>query len=133
LESIEELAKNINWNNVTLDGLLDFIINESKLLLSSSELQAIVIGEFSRRLREEYFTQENLNLINSNHYKDQIRNDANQQNNMFIKGSSPRKKPMPYKENMSNIILSSNSGKSSFTVDLITKLISMFFIKYNKI
>ena len=51
---MEELIKNIKWNQVSLDGLLDFILNESKILTLSTTLQNIVISEFSRRFKEEY-------------------------------------------------------------------------------
>jgi hypothetical protein len=51
---IEDLIKNINWRSITLDGLLDFILSESKLLLNSHELQNIIITEFSNRFKEEY-------------------------------------------------------------------------------
>lgn len=54
LENVEDLVRNIKWKSISLDGLLDFILSESKLLINSSELQGIVISEFSRRFREEY-------------------------------------------------------------------------------
>ena len=58
-ESIEDLFKMVNWNDVTLDGLLEFILNESKLLLNSSCLQEILINEFRKRFKEEYISSSN--------------------------------------------------------------------------
>ena len=52
-ESIEDLFKMVNWNAVTLDGLLEFILNESKLLLNSSSLQEMLITEFRRRFKDD--------------------------------------------------------------------------------
>jgi hypothetical protein len=102
MEIIEDLVKNVNWNLISLDGLLDFILSESKLLLNSSELQKIVISEFSRRFKDEYLNEEN-NSIDPN-------------SNNTIQKTSPRKK------------ISSNQNNSikhpSFTADLIIKLIS---------
>ena len=53
-ESIEDLFKMVNWNNVTLDGLLEFILNESKLLLNSGSLQEMLTTEFRKRFKEDY-------------------------------------------------------------------------------
>ncbi len=52
-ESIEDLFCAVNWKNVSLDGLLEFILNESKILLTSSVLQEILISEFKRRFKED--------------------------------------------------------------------------------
>jgi len=57
MELAEELFQNVNWMNVSLDGLLDFILNESKLLIGSAELQNIAINEFKRRFKDEYMQQ----------------------------------------------------------------------------
>lgn len=38
---------------MSLDGLLEFILNESKILLTSSVLQEILISEFRRRFRDD--------------------------------------------------------------------------------
>ena len=46
--------KGIQWNLISLDGLLDFILTESKLVLSYSEIQSVVISEFQRRFKEEF-------------------------------------------------------------------------------
>jgi hypothetical protein len=46
----------VNWKNVSLDGLLEFILNESKILLTSSVLQEILISEFKRRFKEDNST-----------------------------------------------------------------------------
>jgi hypothetical protein len=54
LQTIEELVKLVIWEDVTLDGLLEFILNESKLLLNSNFLQEILIGEFRRRFKDEF-------------------------------------------------------------------------------
>ena len=62
MELAEELFQNVNWVNVSLDGLLDFILNESKLLINSSELQNIAINEFKRRFKDEYMLAGNLLL-----------------------------------------------------------------------
>jgi hypothetical protein len=35
--------------------LLEFIINDSKTLLNSNELQKVLIREFQRRFRNEYY------------------------------------------------------------------------------
>jgi hypothetical protein len=54
LEQAEELFQNVKWDKISLDGLLDFILNESKILIGSRELQDIAINEFKRRFRDEF-------------------------------------------------------------------------------
>jgi hypothetical protein len=53
-ETIVDLLKNINWSLISLDGLIDFILNESKILNNNLDLQKILIDEFSSRFKEEY-------------------------------------------------------------------------------
>ena len=52
----------VNWNNVTLDGLLEFILNESKLLLNSGSLQEMLITEFKKRFKEDYNSTNTLEI-----------------------------------------------------------------------
>ena len=91
---------------MSLDGLLDFIINESKILTNSSELQNILVNEFSRRFKEEYnkdtSTSPDRKLITSG-----------SNNNLW---------------NINNLTNNNNTNnkQSSFTYDLIFKLISNF-------
>ena len=62
-ESVEELFNNVKWEDVSLDGLLEFILNESKLLLNSGSLQETLIAQFRKRFKEDNLvmtkTQEN--------------------------------------------------------------------------
>ena len=109
---MEELIKNINWNNVSLDGLLDFIISESKILMSSTSLQNILINEFSKRFKEEY-----ANELNTSPDRKLLTNGSNN--------------PL---RNVNNATSNSNFKQYSFTSDLIFKLISKFknlFLNFN--
>jgi len=103
IDSVIDVAKNINWSAISLDGLLDFIISESKMLLSSTELQNLVIGEFSRRFKEEYL------------------NDDDKENN--ANSITSRKRVSSGSGGGTN---QSNQpkGTQSFTAELIMKLIS---------
>ena len=90
---------------MSLDGLLDFIINESKILTNSNELQNILVNEFSRRFKEEYnkdtSTSPDRKLITSG-----------SNNNLW---------------NINNLTNNNTNNKQgSFTNDLIFKLISNF-------
>ena len=60
-ELIEDMFSNINWKHVSLDGLLEFILNQSKLLLNLNILQEILISEFRSRFKEDSITT----LLNS--------------------------------------------------------------------
>ncbi len=90
---------------VSLDSLLDFIISQSKLLINSSELQSVVISEFSRRFKQEY----------SGNMEEHLEKSMN------IFSQSPKRKNSnpPYPQNSYT-----KSQNYSFTSDLILKLIS---------
>lgn len=117
IENVEELIKNIKWNDVSLDGLLDFIINESKILMSSTALQNILISEFSRRFKEEHAMELNtspdrkLLTSGSNNPAWGLNNNNHNINN--------------------NATSNSNFKGYSFTSDLIFKLISINVINNN--
>lgn len=55
VENVEDLFSSIRWKKISLDGLLEFILNESKFLLSSVRLQEVLVSEFRRRFLEENF------------------------------------------------------------------------------
>jgi len=93
-----EVVKNINWSLISVDGLLDFLISQSKLLINSSDLQEVLISEFSRRFRQEYDIEK-------------LNNNNNSLNNLEM--SLKKKNPN----------LSRESTKS-FTSELVLKLIS---------
>lgn len=88
-----------------MDGLLDFIINESKILMASTALQNILINEFSKRFKEEY----NKELSTSPDRK------------LLTNGSN---NPQPLWNPYNNATSNSNFKQYSFTSDLIFKLIS---------
>ena len=48
----EELLRCVNWNNISLDCLIDFMINESKFLLSNPDLQGFITAEFHERFKQ---------------------------------------------------------------------------------
>lgn len=95
----------VNWSEVTLDGLLEFILNESKLLLNSTSLQEMLIDEFRKRFKEDYITSSNIE--NEGYLSFTLES---------IKMISPKSKSKPK-------LLGQNS-KYSFTGDLVIKLIS---------
>lgn len=127
MEVIEDLVKNVNWPLISLDGMLDFILSESKLLLNSQELQKIVIGEFSRRFKEEYVNEETGTGSGSGNTHNTYNN-----NSVIRSTSSPRKKQSNNSNmgnsmgNMTNMLgnIATNKQNYSFTSDLIVKLIS---------
>jgi hypothetical protein len=104
-ESIEDLFKMVNWNDVTLDGLLEFILNESKLLLNSTCLQEVLINEFRKRFKEDYISSNNLE--NEGIFSLTLES---------IKMISPKSKSKPK--------VPGQNSKNSFTGDLVIKLIS---------
>lgn len=53
MQVVEELMRIIAWDDVTLDGLLEFILSESKLLLNSNYLQEVLITQFRKRFKDE--------------------------------------------------------------------------------
>jgi len=91
-----------------LDGLLDFIINESKILMLSTILQNTLITEFSRRFKEEYARE-----LGTSPDTKLLTNGSNQM------WSGNANNPT------NNSILNNNNNKNySFTSELIFKLIS---------
>jgi len=126
MELAEELFQNVNWVNVSLDGLLDFILNESKLLINSSELQNIAINEFKRRFKDEYLqTGTILYLIPNIIYLDTLIIESptrKNEKNKTLNNTNP---------NTNELLFSQRAGSTptnSFTSELILKLISKFFI-----
>ena len=73
----EDLYKTISWEHLTLDALLEFIINDSKTLLNSNELQRILVREFQRRFRNE---MNNARRRNNNDHKE---------NNSYVEEPAP--------------------------------------------
>lgn len=65
----EDIYKSINWTNISLDGLLDFIINDSKLLLYSSDLQKVLVKEFQKRFKNEINSLKEKKVQQSNNDK----------------------------------------------------------------
>lgn len=107
IENVEDLIKNIKWNLVSLDGLLDFILNESKILMLSTILQNTLISEFSRRFKDEYARE--LSTYPDNKL---LTNGSNHMWNGNLNNLT----------NNTNVIL--NNKNYSFTSELIFKLIS---------
>lgn len=109
-DGVVDIMKCVQWNLVSLDILLDFILTESKLLLTNSEIQNIVIGEFQRRFQEEF------SGIQAEQSSKQLTN--NKKSNDF---------------NVNNIASSNNNTeapKKSFTAEFLLKLISKFNFFY---
>jgi hypothetical protein len=104
-DHIEDLIKNINWNLISLDGLLDFILNESKIIINNQETQKILINEFARRFKEEYST-------------------SNQDNSSLNISASVTGVGVNNSPNFGNKQQQQNDKQTSFTEELITKLIS---------
>ena len=108
-ENICEIIKCIKWNLISVDSLLDFILSESKYILSNQELQSNVIGEFQRRFKEEF--------------KSVYIEDKSSSNKQTLQGN---KKSSDFNSN-NNINTSHNNteiNKKSFTSDFILKLLS---------
>jgi hypothetical protein len=144
--------KNVNWSLISLDGLLDFIISQSKLLIKSPELQTVVIAEFSRRFREEYSKNNTENIEENISISDIVTNNSGAANNPQH-SKSPRKKSTSRARagpqtnvgntnsgntltqtnpNLNQIFIKSTSKgqEASFTSELISKLISKSKIIY---
>lgn len=127
LEGINDVMKLIKWNRISLDGLLDFILNESKLILSNQEINNLVINEFQRRFKEEY----GMVIDQGDFSKTQkLGNTPNSQNPMsqriISNNFSQNKKSNDFNNNY-NLASSNNNTevfKKGFTADFINKLIS---------
>lgn len=126
-DSIADIMKNVKWNLVSLDGLLDFILTESKLVLSYSEIQSLVIQEFQRRFKEEFHNQQQLNVSNllvNNLNSSYVNNEQQEVSNK----SALNKKSSDFAANL-NLISSNNNTettKKSFTGEFLVKLMSKF-------
>ena len=59
-DGLLDLFNNINWKKVSLEALLEFILNESKLLNNSTNLQDILIVEFNRRFKNQFKSAEGI-------------------------------------------------------------------------
>lgn len=66
IDQIEDICKNIKWELISLDGLLDFILNESKLLMQSVNMQRLIIQEFNKRFLKDHISNSNNFNINNN-------------------------------------------------------------------
>lgn len=142
-DTILDIIKNVNWSVISLDGLLDFIISQSKILIKSPALQSVVIAEFSRRFREEYSRKNTENNDENLNSSDIVTNHSGNNNPQSM---SPRKKSSsrggPPSSNVGNTnsgntithtthtntnfmkMTSKGSPEPSFTSELISKLIS---------
>lgn len=126
--------KCIKWNLISLDGLLEFILTESKLILAYSEIQSLITSEFQRRFREEFTTQ----VTNVSHINNNLNSSNNQEQQEVGRSSTNNinKKSGDFGINM-NIASSNNNTettKKSFTSEFILKLISKcsLFINLNR-
>ena len=54
IENSIDLFKLIKWKKIKTDILIDFFINQGKLLSLNDELKNIIFQEFQRRFHEEY-------------------------------------------------------------------------------
>jgi hypothetical protein len=132
-EGIADIMKCIKWNLISLDGLLEFILTESKLILSFSEIQNLVVVEFQRRFKEEFGLQvTNVSNINNN-----LNSSTNNDQQDVGKAININKKSGDFGVNY-NIASSNNNTettKKSFTSEFILKLISKYWLnkiyKYN--
>ena len=138
---MDDLFKNINWNVLSLDSLLDFILTDCKLLMNSQELKEILIEEFRRRFLDDVESQPNdkklskersLSIMNrsgnqynnvSNHsqIQKQLNNSTNSHQLETIFQST--RKNQHYR----NYVTKIENRKISFTNELVTKLISIIF------
>lgn len=122
-EGIADIMKCIKWGLISLDGLLEFILTESKLILAYSEIQTLVVSEFQRRFKEEFLVQvTNVSNINNN-----LNSSTNNDQQEIPKGvTNINKKSGDFGVNL-NIASSNNNTettKKSFTSEFILKLIS---------
>lgn len=62
-EIILEVIKNINWSLLSNEALFDFISSQSRIILSSNELQQLLSGEFQSRFKEERGVDESESYI----------------------------------------------------------------------
>lgn len=108
-EHVNDIFKNIKWKLLSLDVFLEFILNESKLILAYQDLQYEIINEFQRRCRED--------LMNSNLDNDE--NDFSNQRHSLNKLSCDHNN---YNVNSSQNV--TEVVKKSFISDFILKLIS---------
>ena len=53
-ENSLDLFDNIDWRKINTDNLIDFLINQGKLILLSEDLKKQIFQEFQRRFQEEY-------------------------------------------------------------------------------
>ena len=108
------------------------------MLINSPDLQSILIGEFSRRFREEYSNSStdvnnsnlNMNLNDSEEHPISLQKDIN--NNINNNNcNSPRKKLMNTNiasHSQSTAKINKGSTGTSFTSELIVKIISKILL-----
>ena len=85
---IAHLFKKINWKIMTTNDLLDFLANNTKLLLFINELKNIIFCEIQRRFQEEYnqlYQNNEIGLFKNNYNSTTNINDNNyeSQNNIY--------------------------------------------------
>ncbi len=138
MSSIYELSKNINWNILSIDCLLDFILTECKLLINSNELKETLAQEFKRRFQEDFesdyhetkskkersFSVNNKNTLHYKSFGQKTQNlkqlhNSHSNNNLETIFQSSRKK-----QHHRNYLEKFENKKNSFTSELIAKLIS---------
>ena len=107
-----DIFKSIRWSNISLDGMIDFLLNESKLLANNQEVQNLVINEFSRRFKEEYVKEINISYVG-------VSSSVNHGDQMDLK----------FKKSQDFNLVSSNNNtetvKKGFTSEFIGKLIKI--------
>lgn len=110
-QNILGLFKLIKWPNLSTDDLVDFFINNAKLLSVIKELKNDLFYEIQRRFQNEYFSFfQNDKILQTNLY-----------NNTESNTESIKFNNIPKIENIEN--------SNSFTFDFLTKLLSYFSTK----
>ena len=107
-EHVSDVFKYIKWSSLSIDVFLDFILNESKLILTYQELQTDIINEFQRRCKDD--------IINCNNLDNDDLPFVNKQSQ--IKKSSDNTYNINSSQNITEVI------KKSFISDFIMKLVS---------
>ena len=103
IENSIDLFDVIDWEKITNDNLIDFLMNQGKLISLSNELKEKIFKEFQRRFKEEYNSYNNISSITE---------------------SSMTNSSYQITQNFNNKNINDNTNYNNFTINFLSKIIS---------
>ena len=103
IENSIDLFDVIDWEKITNDNLIDFLMNQGKLISLSNELKEKIFKEFQRRFQEEYNSYNNISSITE---------------------SSMTNSSYQITQNFNNKNINDNTNYNNFTINFLSKIIS---------